>query len=64
MTVNELPNTHVKLKHNKIHNLISINKRVSVGKVMLVIIVTIWNVNIYIYIYIYKYDNLLSVKYI
>ena len=49
MRVKVLHNTYVKLKYNKIHNLILINK-----VIRLVIIVTIWNANTHIYVYIYR----------
>jgi len=41
MRVNVLLNTHVKLKYNKIHNLILINKAVSIITIRSVIIVTV-----------------------
>jgi len=41
MRVNVLLNTHVKLKYNKIHNLILINKAISIVIIRSVIIVTI-----------------------
>jgi len=46
MRVNVLHNTHVKLKYNKIHNLI--NKVISIVIIRPVMIVTIWNVNMYV----------------
>ena len=57
MRIKVLHNTHIKLKYDKIHNLILINKVISIVIIRPVIIVKIWNVNIYIiyilYIYIY-----------
>ena len=56
MRVNVLHNTHVKLKYNKIHNLVLLNKVIYIIIIWPVITVTIWNVNIYIYIYVCQYD--------
>jgi hypothetical protein len=47
MRVKVLHNTHIKLKYNKIHNLI--NKVISIVIIRPVIIVTIWNANTYIH---------------
>jgi len=52
-----LHNTNIKLKCNKIDNLILINEVISIVIIRPVIIVTTWNANMYIYIYIYTYTH-------
>jgi len=39
--------THLNLKYNKIHNLIIINKVISIGIIRPERVVKIWNVNVY-----------------
>jgi len=55
MRVNVLHNTHIKLKYDKIHNLILINKVIGIVIIRPVITVKIWNVNIHPYIHTHKH---------